>query len=130
MIAALHHGQHGAVVISHVALNPAGSNSRPSRSVQATKLDGGRIRDARHLSTQRIDLPHDLALAQTADGRVARHLSHTLPIDRQEQGVHPKPRRSQRGLATGMARAHHHHLGSQVLAYGFTWNHGSLPDAE
>ena len=46
--------------------------------VQHPKLDARLVRDAAHEAAQRVDLTHDMPLADASDGRVAGHLPDSL----------------------------------------------------
>ena len=73
-------------------------------------MNASRIRRAAHQPIQRIDLAHQVALADAADRRVAGHLADRLDAMGQQQ----RPRSDARGrrgcLAPGMSAADHHHI--------------------
>ena len=60
----------------------------------------------RHRATERVDLAHQVTLADTADGRVAAHGAQRLDVLRQQQGAAAHAGGRQRGLGAGMAAAH------------------------
>jgi len=64
----------------------------------------------RHDAAERIDFLHEVALADAADGRVARHLADGLGIVGQQQGLGPEPRARRSRLGAGMAAADHDHI--------------------
>jgi hypothetical protein len=58
-------------------------------------------------AVERIDLAHQMPLAEPADRRVARHLANRRPLVRQQQRARPDPRRRSRRLAPGMPATNH-----------------------
>jgi hypothetical protein len=46
-------------------------HGRTLATVEQAELDSGGVGDAAHQAVERIDLTHDMTLAETADGRVA-----------------------------------------------------------
>ena len=57
-----------------VRLGARGAHRRALAGIQDAELDAGAVRGARHGAAQGIDLPHQMALADAADGGVAAHL--------------------------------------------------------
>ncbi len=66
---------HGRPVELAVGLGARAVHRRPLGPVEQAELDAGRIRHPAHQPIQRIDLPHQVALAEPANGRIARHLA-------------------------------------------------------
>ena len=66
---------HGLAVELAVGLRARALNGRPLGPVQHPELNAGRVGDAAHQSVERVDLPDQVALAQTANRRVAGHLT-------------------------------------------------------
>jgi hypothetical protein len=64
-----------------------------------------RIRDPRHQPVQRIDLAHKVALAEPADGRIARHLADGAEPMRDEGRARTHACGCGRRLTAGMAAA-------------------------
>ena len=56
-----------------------------------------------HLSAQRINLPRQMSLGQSANRRVAGHLADGISVHRQQQSLATHPCCSQRGFDSGMA---------------------------
>ena len=65
------------------------------------------VRRAAHHAVQRVDLAHDVALAEAADRRVARHLADAVEAMRDQRRARAHAVRRQRGLGAGMAAADH-----------------------
>jgi hypothetical protein len=89
-----------------------GLRARPAHrstlaAVQNAELDPGTVDRPAHDAIQRIDLAHQMPLAEPPDRRIARHLANRRPLVRQQQRPRPNPSRSRSRLAPGMAAAHH-----------------------
>ena len=81
---ALDHGQvrrssderlHGAAVELAVRLGARALDSGALAAVEDAELDAGGVRGARHDAVERVDLAHQMALAQAADRGIARHFA-------------------------------------------------------
>ena len=83
---------------------------RPLAGIQHTEMDPGQISCTRHASTQGIDFPDQMTLADTPDGRVTAHLPEGVEIVGQQQSTRAKSCRGQGGLGTGMAATNHDDL--------------------
>ena len=59
-----------------------------------------------HQPVERIDLAHQMALAQAADGRVAGHLADRVAAVGEQKRPRAQARGGRGGLAAGMAAAH------------------------
>ena len=70
---------------------------RPFAAIEQAKLNGGRIGQDTHRTTQAIDLANDLPLGHAADRRVAAHLADRVAI-RGEEG---RPEADSRGCERG-----------------------------
>ena len=69
-------------------------------------VDAGRVRRAGHLPAQGVQLPHQVALARPAYGRVAGHVAHRVQIYRKTERLHAETRGGQRGLYPRVPRAY------------------------
>ena len=58
-----------------VGLGARALHGRPLGAVEQAELDAGRVGHPAHQAVQRVDLAHQVALAEPADGRVAGHLA-------------------------------------------------------
>jgi hypothetical protein len=63
----------GLLVERAVGLGAGALDGRTLAAVQEAELDAGAVGRAAHDAVQRIDLAHQMALAQPADRRVAGH---------------------------------------------------------
>ena len=100
-------GLHGRAVELAVGLGARALHGRPLGAVEQAELDAGRVGHPPHQAVQRIDLAHQVALAEPADGRVAGHLADGGEAVRDQRRARAHARRRRRGLAAGMAAADH-----------------------
>jgi hypothetical protein len=61
-----------------------------------------RVCGSRHEPIENIELADQMALADTADRRIARHLADVLEAKSDEADARAAPRRRSRGFAAGM----------------------------
>src|SRR5690606_3726854 len=71
--------------------------------IQGAPLDAGAISRMRHGTAECIDLAHEMALADSANGWIAAHLPNGFDAVGQQQGTRTTARRRQRRLGAGMA---------------------------
>jgi hypothetical protein len=86
-------------------MRPRRPDRRPLARVERAELDAGLVGGKRHGAAQRVDLAHEVPLADAADRGVARHLSQRLDRMRQQERARAGPRRGKRGLRAGVAAA-------------------------
>jgi len=86
-----------------VGLRPRPAHRRSLAGIEDAELDAGPVGCAGHQAAERVDLLDQVALADAADGRVARHLSKGLDAVREEQGTASHARRGKGCLGAGMA---------------------------
>ena len=103
-----------------VGLCARGVHRRPFAPVEHPKLNARRVDRPAHRAAQRVDLAHDLPLADPANGRIAAHLPDGVTIGRQQRRLRPQPRSSKRRFGTGVSRTNHQdvvvvRVGSHVL---------------
>ena len=101
---------HRCAIKRAVGLGARPAHRRAFAAIEQTKLDARRIRDPAHQAVQRIDLAHQMAFADAADGGIAGHLAQGGEFVGQQQGAGAGPRRSRRGFAAGMAAADHNDI--------------------
>jgi len=95
----------GLTVELPVGLGPGCPHRGSLARVQRTELDPGRVCGTGHGAAERIDLPHQVSLADTADGRVAAHLPERFDVLSQEQRARTHASGRQRRLGAGMTAA-------------------------
>lgn len=66
-----------------IALGAGCPDSRTFLGIKHPKLQARQIGRFPHLAAQGIDLPGQMTFGQAADGRVARHLTDSIGINRQ-----------------------------------------------
>jgi hypothetical protein len=77
----------------------------PFEALRDAELDAGLVGRCRHRSTQRINLTHQMALANAADRWIATHRPQRVEIVCQQQRIRTRPRRGERSFGAGMAAA-------------------------
>lgn len=92
------------------SLRAQGVHRRPFAEVQHPVLDAGFVRRAGHLAPQGVQLPHEVALARAAYGRVAGHVAHRVEVYGKADRLQPQARRGQRGLYARVARAYDRYI--------------------
>ncbi len=98
----------------------------PLRGVEHAKLDTSGVGYPPHLAAEGVDLAHQVALANAADRRVARHQGDGVEREGEAGGARPHARRRQGRLATGVARPHHDHLVGRRMDHGVAGWTGAL----
>ena len=101
---------HGHAVECPVGLGARTSHRRSLAPVEQAELNARRIRHPSHQPVKRIDLAHEMSLAQSADCRVAGHLANSRDLVGDENRARAMTGRRGRGLAAGMAAADHDHI--------------------
>ena len=66
---------HGLAVELAIGLGARAAHGRPLGKIEGAELDAGAVDGAAHDAVQGIDLAHQMALAQPADGGIAGHLA-------------------------------------------------------
>ena len=83
---------HDLLVAPPVRLRAQGVHRRPFAEVQHPVLDAGFVRRAGHLAPQGVQLPHEVALARAAYGRVAGHVAHRVEVYGKADRLQPQAR--------------------------------------
>src|SRR6185369_3850981 len=90
-----------------IRLDTRAPDRRPLASVEHAPMDRRPIRRTRHQPVEHIEFADQVALADPADRRVARHLAGVLGAERQQPDARAAPRGRRRSFASGMAGADH-----------------------
>ena len=98
----LEHALHPRAIGGLVGLRAARAHGRSLARVEEAELDSGLVDGERHLAAERVDLAHQMALADPADRRIARHLADMVEIEREHQRGNAHARRGQRGFDAGV----------------------------
>ena len=101
---------HGGGVELAVGLRARPAHRRPLAPVEHAELDAATVGDASHQPVERIDLAHQMALAEPADRRIARHGADGGEAMRHQRGLGAHARGRRRGLAARMPAAHDDHV--------------------
>ena len=96
---------HGAPVELAVGLGARPLDGGALAAIEDAELDAGRVGGARHDPVQRVDLAHQMALAEAADRRIAGHLADRCEPMGDERGRGAAARRRGRGFAARMPAA-------------------------
>ena len=98
---------HGPAVECAVRLRPRAANSGSLAAVQQFEMDPGLIRHSAHEPVERVDLPHQMALADPADRGIARHLPERFQLVGQQQRPRAHAGGGRGGLTSRVAAADH-----------------------
>jgi hypothetical protein len=113
---------HRAAVQATIALCAGSPDGRAFTAVQHPELDHREIGGSPHDSAERIDLADDSAFCNSANGRVARHLTDRFESARDQADPNSKTRRCHRCLGSRVAGANDYNvkLGFEVLGMRHT----------
>ncbi len=78
--------------------------------IEHAKLDAGRVDGPAHGAPERVDFTDDLALSDSANGRIATHLTNRITVGRQQRGLCTESRSREGGLGTGMSSPDHNYV--------------------
>ena len=98
-------GLHGLRIELAVGLGARAAHGRAFAAVQDAELDAAGIGDAAHEAVQGIDFPHQMALAEAADGRIAGHGADGGESVRHQRRSRAHAGAGGRGFAAGVAAA-------------------------
>ena len=97
---------------------------RAFATVEQPGLDAGGVGGNAHLSSQGVQLPHQVAFSCAADGGVAGHISHGVQVDGEQHRGKPQPGAGQSRLDSGVSCPNHRHLVASCLIGGH-WSFSS-----
>ena len=97
-------------VFNSVGLRAQRMHGGTLSAVEHTVLNAGRIGRPRHLSTQCIDLSNEVSLGGAADGRIARHIAHSVQIDGKTRGFRTQTGTCERGLDARVTGSDHRYI--------------------
>ena len=93
-----------------VGLDPRSPHRRSLAAVEHPAVDRGAVGGARHQPVEHVELADQMALADPADRRVARHLPDVFGAEGQQADARAAPGRGRRSFAAGMAGADDEHV--------------------
>ena len=96
---------HGAPIELSVGLGARPLDGGTLAAIEDAELNAGRVGGARHHAVERVDLAHQMALAQAADRRIAGHFADRRETVGDERGRGAAARRRGRGFASRMPAA-------------------------
>lgn len=102
-----------------VGLRTGSLHRRALACIESPKLDTRLIGGFGHQAPEGINLSHKVALADSADRRVARHLSERLELMREKERPAPHPGTGRRSLGPGVTAAHDNHIELVCLRHAF-----------
>ncbi len=100
-------GLHGLRVKLAIGLGARAAHRRAFAAVENAELDAAGVGDAAHQAVEGIDFPHQMALAEPADGRIAGHGADGGEPVRHQRGFRAHAGGRSRGFTAGMAAANH-----------------------
>ena len=93
-----------------IALGARGPDGWAARRIQEAELDADCIRDFSHDSAEGVDFADQVALGDSADCWIARHLGDQVDVERVEGGLQPHAGGGHGGFASGMSGADHDYV--------------------
>ncbi len=120
------HPTNGLAVEHPVCLRPRGTDRWSLAGIERAKVDARAVRGACHGAAERIDLPRQVTLADTADGRIAAHLPERIEIVGQQQRACAGSRRGESRLGSGVASAHHDAVELFGIVHGRSHSQGRI----
>jgi hypothetical protein len=109
-------GLHRLAIKFAVGLGAGALDRGAFAAVQNPELDAGFVGNAAHQPVESVDLAHEMALAEAADGRIAGHFADCGKAVGDEGRARTHPRGSRGRLAAGMAAPDHDHV--EALVHG------------
>ena len=107
------------LLVQHtIGLGTGCAHRRAFRGIEDAELDARFVGRRSHRAAQRIDLAHQVPLADAADRRVAAHRPEGVEIVRQQQRLRPHPCGRQRSLGTGVAATNHNDIKTGGIKHG------------
>ena len=88
-----------------IGLGARALHGRTLRAIEQAELDAGLVGDPAHQAVERVDLADQMALAEPADRRIARHLADGRRLVGDERRARAHARGGRRRLAAGVAAA-------------------------
>ena len=97
------------------------AHRRTLAAVEDAELDAAAIGDAAHQAVQRVDLAHQMALAEPADRRIAGHRADGREAMGHQRGLRAHAGGRGRGFAAGVAAADHDDVEAISMAQGLEY---------
>jgi hypothetical protein len=78
--------------------------------IQESELNAGKIGNTPHDAVKSVNLPHEVAFAQTANSRVTGHHTNAFAFQRDQSGVHTHPSRHMSSFGAGVTTADYNNV--------------------
>ena len=104
------HLSHLQTVCLLIALRTRRPDSRPARGIEQPELNTHSISNLAHNAAQCVHLTDEVALRDSSDGRIARHLRDQIYIQGVQGSFQTHSRAGDRSLAPGVPSANHNDL--------------------
>ena len=98
-------GLHRRGIELAVGLGARAAHRRAFAAVENPELDAALVGDPAHQAVERIDLAHQMAFAEAADGRIAGHGADGRELMGHQRGPRAHAGSRGRGFTAGMAAA-------------------------
>ena len=103
-------GLHGRRIELAVGLGARTAHGRAFAAIENAKLDAAFVGHLAHQAVQSVDFPHQMALAEAANGRIAGHGADGRESVGHESRLRAHTGAGGRGFTAGMAAANHHNV--------------------
>ena len=97
-----------------VGLRARAAHRRTFAAVENAELDAAGVRHPTHQAVQGVDFAHQMAFAEPADGRIARHGADGRELVGHQRGFGAQARSRGRGFTAGMAAANHDNVETRI----------------
>src|SRR5579864_1602230 len=94
----LEHTFHPRAIRGLVGLRAMGADGGTFAGIEQAELNPGFVNRDAHLAAQRVHLAYEMALADSADRGITRHLSDVVEVERQHERLRAHTRGGERSL--------------------------------
>jgi hypothetical protein len=101
---------HCGTIQAAVSLETRSLYCRALAAVEHPAMDGSSIGGASHQTVENIELPDQVSLSNSANGRVARHLADVFSTECDKTNTRSAPRGRSRSLAASVTAADNHNI--------------------
>ena len=101
---------HPNAVLLLIALSSRRPDGWSAAGIEKPELDSDGVGHFAHHAAQRVDLPDEVTLGDSADRRIARHLRDQIGIHRDHRGAQSEARAGPARFAAGMPSANDHNV--------------------
>ncbi len=101
---------HAQAILFLIALGARRPDGWPAAGIQQAKLNPDGVRHLAHYAAHGVDFAHQMALGDSADGGVARHLGDQIQVHRDHRGLQAQARAGSRGFTARVSGADYNHV--------------------